>query len=565
MEINKGWHLEGVAVASDGRTPVPVLSLEQLRLKPDKLTLIIGRNGAGKTTLLETIAGLRLPKEGQISLDGQPLWQSGKLNRNVLLQFGISLQHSESQWFAKTVREELRYSLKPFTMSEDSREAAIAAALQEAGLSPDALERDPWTLSGGEQRRLAWACLLAAQPRWLLLDEPTAGLDAEGIRMLRARLTSHCKDGRGAIIVTHDVSALADIADEIVEIADGRIVSEFSADQWLSGREDEVSSAQSVRLGSDAVATAAALRSAGFEMPDGLITPDQLAAVIAAQLKPATGSGNYSPSLLEIKADLNYSEAVSLTEPEFPEHRWAALDPRALWAAYLFIAAAIMMQGHPLGILAGCLFTGAVLSGMVRFVRPWLGAVRMYAIFVALFVIVSGINFSPLALQLQTMKETALYFSKIFLVMLLGLPLISFVSPLRLQRAIEQGLGRLTKYRFPVSEIALTVALIFRFIPLLTSEWARFSRIVHARGKAVTVPGSVPLRDLHRVLIPFLISMLRLADQMSTALEVRGFGRRTGAPKLAYKLRFSRSDTRFVVYAGLIWLLFAFLNRILQA
>ncbi|GGG11709.1 ATP-binding cassette domain-containing protein [Paenibacillus abyssi] len=574
-----------------------VLHIESLVFEPGELTLVIGPNGAGKTTLLETMAGLRKLQRGRVTLAGKPLWCRRKLNRDVLLQFAISQQHSESQWFAKSVKDELLYSLRPYRLPEQAMQERINDALLQAGLPITLLDRDPWTLSGGQQRRLAYACLLVCHPAWLLLDEPTAGLDAEGVRLLCANLAAHKAAGHGAVIVTHDVQALWAITDRIVVIENGAVGGVYTADQWQAEREAGWPSAPpsaAAQPPSAAAAAAAALRAAGFALPRDPLAPAELAGAIAAQLaasaaaraahaaparsggiaagaaaagdpeapdrRAATGRpgpGEASPGREPAAALAAPAQRAPLAPA--PVHGWARRDPRALWAAYLLIAAGILMQQHWIGVGAAAVLTLLLLWDLRKLLRPWYGAIKAYIFFILFFIGFSGLSFQPLAVDFQTAGETALRLSKLLLVMLLGLSLPSLISPLRLQRAIEQGLHRLQAIKLPVSEMALTVALIFRFIPLLTGEWGRFARIVHARGKAVSVPGAVPLRDLHRVVLPFLVSLLRLADQMSTALEIRGFGRKRGKITSGYKLRFNAVDGMFVAAAavGLVLLTLA--------
>ncbi|MGG4146239.1 ABC transporter ATP-binding protein, partial [Paenibacillus algorifonticola] len=201
------WRLEGVSVYAAGERDKTLLTIkEKLVFKEGTITLLIGSNGAGKSTLLETMAGLRRLNEGEISLGADFLWvkkgRRRRLSRSVVLNTGIALQHSESQWFAATVKEELLYSLKPYKLEPPEKERRLHDALQAAGLPAELLARDPGSLSGGQQRRLAVACLLACKPQWLLLDEPTAGLDAEGISRLCAVLAAHKAAGRGAVVAT---------------------------------------------------------------------------------------------------------------------------------------------------------------------------------------------------------------------------------------------------------------------------------------------------------------------------------------------------------------------------
>ncbi len=225
--MNADWKLSGVSVFADGAEKKQLLKDVHMSFEAGKITLLTGRNGAGKSTLLETIAGIRTIQAGSVELGGNPLWvkdsRRRRLNRDVALRLGIAMQSSESQWFAATVRDELLYSLKPYDVDAANAEARMERALEGAGLPQEMLERDPWTLSGGQQRRLSLACLLACEPEWLLLDEPTAGLDAAGIRRLCAVLEAHRAAGRGAVVATHDLDALLPLADAVAVVDGGTV------------------------------------------------------------------------------------------------------------------------------------------------------------------------------------------------------------------------------------------------------------------------------------------------------------------------------------------------------
>ncbi|WP_284239308.1 energy-coupling factor ABC transporter ATP-binding protein, partial [Paenibacillus glycanilyticus] len=233
------WKLEDVSVMATNEPNKKLLDGINLSFRKGTITLLVGHNGSGKSTLLETMAGLRRIAGGRIKNGDEPLWltkgRKPRLNKPIVMKTGIALQQSESQWFASTVKEEFDYSLKPYGIADAEKERRMASAMERAGLSMELLERDPWTLSGGQQRRLAMACLLACEPEWLLLDEPTAGLDADGIRRLCAMLDAHRAAGRGAVVATHDLDALLPLADEVAVVTGGSVREAAPAAAWGGG------------------------------------------------------------------------------------------------------------------------------------------------------------------------------------------------------------------------------------------------------------------------------------------------------------------------------------------
>src|SRR5690606_14969225 len=152
----------------------------------------------------------------------RPLWRPGGLfgrrrpRREALLQYGYAPQDAESQLFLRTLGEEMRYSLRPYRLPSGERDRRIEEALAVFGWEASDLARDPFRMSEGEKRRAALAAALATPAPWLLLDEPTAGLDGEGQRALAAALARCKREGRGVVVATHDWEWALPLADRLL-------------------------------------------------------------------------------------------------------------------------------------------------------------------------------------------------------------------------------------------------------------------------------------------------------------------------------------------------------------
>jgi energy-coupling factor transport system ATP-binding protein len=213
-----------------------VLSAIDLQLAPKELGLIVGPSGSGKSTLLEILAGLAEQTSGEIC------WREQRLTSLDLQQLsGLVFQFPERHFCGATILEELR--LGHPELSSDR----ISQALTEVGLADLPLNCRPHALSGGQQRRLAFAVQLIRQPHLLLLDEPTAGLDWSMRRQL-VNLLATLKTHWSLLIVSHDAADLVDIADRCWTLQHGKLTVATAAE--LTDRADPASrnTAQRSRL-----------------------------------------------------------------------------------------------------------------------------------------------------------------------------------------------------------------------------------------------------------------------------------------------------------------------------
>lgn len=564
------WRLERVTVAgSDPERPL-LLNDVSLAFEPGTITLLIGRNGAGKSTLLETMAGLRPLNEGAVKLGNEPLWTSRgrrrRPNRNVTLKLGLAMQHSESQWFAPAVRDELLYSLRPYSLDVPAAERRMSAALGKMGLPVSLADRDPWTLSGGQQRKLAIACLLACEPDWLLLDEPAAGLDGDGVARLRDVLAEHKAGGGGAVVATHDLEALLPLADRVILVDGGQTsaLSPVEAVMRLSA------AAPQAMLAEELLRRAWGLpqEPAGHGHHEQLwAEPGALADWIALRLQEAAaaeGQSGWGATASEIGAadssggmrepDAPVPSSASPSKPPastakpklLPDH----FDPRFLILSYLLLSGGILMASTVQQTVWAAVVAAAAAVPFRSAIRPWLPVLRGFAAVAVLLAVFGGLSFGPLSFQWDKAETVVVKMGTLMLVMTLGFPLLSMTTPLRLQRSLQQTFGWTARLKVPIQSFALFITLMFRFIPLLQSEWARFAKLAHARGKAASAPESMPVGLLRSMLLPYLRAILRLAESMADALEAKGFGMHDGKPIYGFRLQPQAGDWRLTAAAA---------------
>ncbi|RME48819.1 MAG: ATP-binding cassette domain-containing protein [Chloroflexi bacterium] len=203
--------------AYDGSN-VPALRGVSLEVAYGETVAIVGPNGAGKTTLLRCVMGLIQPEQGEIEILGQD--RRTCPTEELAQQVGFVPQNAGAMLFADSVWEEVAYTRRSQHLPPDGREV-----LETFGLMPLA-EQYPWDLSVGERQRVAIAAFLAGEPRFLLLDEPTRGLDYRQKATLTSILRQHQAAGHATLLVTHDVELVAAVADRMVILEDGQVVAE---------------------------------------------------------------------------------------------------------------------------------------------------------------------------------------------------------------------------------------------------------------------------------------------------------------------------------------------------
>ncbi|HET7303408.1 MAG TPA: metal ABC transporter ATP-binding protein [Segeticoccus sp.] len=202
-----------------------------LRVEPGEVVALLGPNGSGKSTLVKGLLGLNQHLAGRAEVFGTPLAQF----RDRARVGYVPQRHTLSASVRATVAEIVRVGRLPHQswFARPSREdrAVVQRALEVVGL-PDRADEDVSTLSGGQQRRVLIARALAAQPDMLVMDEPTAGVDAANQQVLAEVLTRLAADGTTMLIVTHELAALHDVVTRIVMVGTGRVRFDGTPEQF---------------------------------------------------------------------------------------------------------------------------------------------------------------------------------------------------------------------------------------------------------------------------------------------------------------------------------------------
>ena len=186
---------------------------------------IIGHTGSGKSTLIQHLNGLLKPTSGQILLDGKDIWAEPKKIRSVRFQVGLVFQYPEYQLFEETVYKDISFGPRNQGKTGEALDHAVREAARLVGLRDEQLEKSPFELSGGQKRRVALAGVLAMEPKVLVLDEPTAGLDPAGRENLMANIREYHRHKNATILlVSHSMDEIAQNVDRILVLKSAHIL-----------------------------------------------------------------------------------------------------------------------------------------------------------------------------------------------------------------------------------------------------------------------------------------------------------------------------------------------------
>ena len=190
---------------------------------------VIGSNGAGKSTLFKCFNGIFKPSSGSVLIRGEPITKENI--REVRKFVGIVFQNADDQIFSPTVEQDVAFGPTNLGLDDETVHHRVHEALRLVGIE-DLAHRVPHHLSGGEKKRVAIAGVIAMEPEVLVLDEPTAGLDPQGVHDLIGFINSLSKQyGMTVVFSTHDVSLVAEVADYIYVMNKGKFVAEGNVEQ----------------------------------------------------------------------------------------------------------------------------------------------------------------------------------------------------------------------------------------------------------------------------------------------------------------------------------------------
>lgn len=200
-----------------------------------EIVAVIGHTGSGKSTLLQHLNGLLKPDSGTVLFEGKDIFEKKELLRECRFNVGLCFQYPEQQLFESTVYKDIAFGPSNMGLSDDEIKKRVYASIKYVGLTEDYLEKSPFDLSGGEKRRVAIAGVIAMEPKVLILDEPTAGLDPIGKNNLLKLIKDYNKaTGSTVIFVSHNMDDVALVSDRVIVMNDGLIALDGTVDEVYS-------------------------------------------------------------------------------------------------------------------------------------------------------------------------------------------------------------------------------------------------------------------------------------------------------------------------------------------
>lgn len=531
-----------------------VLNDISLSIPSGRVTLIAGRSGAGKTTLACLAAGLTKAQSGSVLLGG---------TAPVPGEVALAFQNPEQQLFLETVEHELAFAPRNLGCSEDEVARRVSDAASQLEIK-ELLPSDPFCLSGGQARRVALASILTLSPRAVVLDEPTAGLDAPARAALHRLVQDLACKGLPVLVVSHDLEEWLAAADQVVLLADGTI-----AWQGTPGA-----------LASDMGAFARA----GLEPPESWQLRELLAQAEKRDSAGVNGATSAKIATRDQEAGAAQGpEGVEAQEPRATAARdsksTAAQGPKAAVARALKGVATQESSSHGLGAAAKPSRKDAAGRGLedvdarVKVTlllvataalfaarAPW--TLAMWAMLCLLLLRASGIGGKAVA---HALKPVALLFAfivcanlvscdgsadvaiaggvgistvgaaraatavaRIIMLVCLALSVATSTTPTKLAHACTSLMRPLGHIGVPIEDVGLVLSMALRFIPVVSEEAGRIRLAQRARGVNFD-EGSVlrRVRAWAAVLTPLVVGLFRRADRVAESMDARCYGQRS--------------------------------------
>ena len=531
-----------------------VLNDISLSIPSGRVTLIAGRSGAGKTTLACLAAGLTKAQSGSVLLGG---------TAPVPGEVALAFQNPEQQLFLETVEHELAFAPRNLGCSEDEVARRVSEAASQLEIK-ELLPSDPFCLSGGQARRVALASILTLSPRAVVLDEPTAGLDAPARSALHRLVQDIACKGLPVLVVSHDLEEWLAIADQVILLADGTIAwqgtpgalaSDIDAfaragleppESWQlrellvqAGKRDSagvngVVPVETAAQGQEA-GTARGPEGSAAQEPEGSVARDSKST--AAQGPKATAARELKGVATQEPSSHGPKVAAKPGRRDAAERGLEGVDARVKVTLLLVATAALFAARAPWALAMWAMLCLLVLrasgiggKAVARALKP----VALLFAFIVCANLVSCDGSADVAIAgsvgISTVgaARAATAVARIIMLVCLALSVAASKTPTKLAQACTSLMRPLGHIGVPIEDVGLVLSMALRFIPVVSEEAGRIRLAQRARGVNFD-EGSVlrRVRAWAAVLTPLVVGLFRRADRVAESMDARCYGQRS--------------------------------------
>ncbi len=269
-------------------TPFEKVAVDNINLEifEDEFIGVIGRTGSGKSTLIQHFNGILRPTSGKVYYDGNDCWAKGFSRNSLRFNVGLVFQYPEYQLFEETVEKDIAFGPSNMGLSADEIEKRIRDSLRFVGLDESIRKSSPFEISGGQKRRVAIAGIMAMNPKVLILDEPTAGLDPRGRDEILQRISEYRAEKKSTvIIVSHNMEDISRVCGKVLVMRKAQVEMFAPVDEVFERSAELCSMGLNVP---QITRVFISLKEKGFDVPSSVYTPAQ---ACSAVIKAIGGDG----------------------------------------------------------------------------------------------------------------------------------------------------------------------------------------------------------------------------------------------------------------------------------